>query len=287
MQSARKPRIRPARAVPRPPARPSVRSTFRRARRARTSAAAPKRTEPQDAAVAWTSVTWSSLRAAAKAATGSASPSSAQRTDPRAASFRAWALLLLVRTSNGGWRDRTADHACHGDQRQDVGERLEERRCGTRVHREPEGQRRGEAEQERRPERPERAPVAEDERRERDEAPPGGHVLVEGANEADRQERATQRCQHARGHDARVAHGIDVDADRVGGTRMLTARADAQSDRRLEHDNVREWDERDRDPDQQVEAAEGGPDERLVLHPRDIHVRDPRDVRGDVAAVVE
>ena len=51
------------------------------------------------------------------------------------------------------------------------------------------------------PKAPNGPPVPEDERRERDEASAGGHVLVEGAEEADEQVRAAAGGQHPREDD--------------------------------------------------------------------------------------
>src|SRR5436309_11564317 len=223
MKTAGTPRSFPTRAARRPPARPSVYSRFLRARRASPTAKSPSTSEPQVAAVAWTSVTRPSCRATAKATTGSRSPSRAHSKEPRAASLRIRALLLLVRASIGGWRNGAADHACDRDQGQDVRQRLKERRVrvGPRVGvRQPERQRRREAEQERRPEGAERPPVAEDQRGERDEAPARGHVLVERADEANGQKRPTERCEHSRRDDRRAAHGADVDAHRGGRARL-------------------------------------------------------------------
>src|SRR5204862_7300387 len=101
---------------------------------------------------AWTSVTRPRWRATAKAITGSRSPSRAHSKEPRAASLRIRALLLLVRAAIGGWRNGAADHARDRDQGEDVRQRLKERgvRVGPRIGvRQPKRQRRREAEQER------------------------------------------------------------------------------------------------------------------------------------------
>src|SRR3954453_17243940 len=180
MQSATTPSRRPTRAVPSPPTRPKVRWALRSARRASSTAAPPSTAEPQVAPVACTIVTPCSRRAARYAATGTASPSSASTTEPRAASFRPPALLLLVGPSIGGRRDGSADHAGHGHERQHVGQRLEQHRPVRRVDGQAEGQRGREAEQERGAEGAERPPVAEDHRGERYEAAAGGDVLVVG-----------------------------------------------------------------------------------------------------------
>src|SRR5579862_5324181 len=71
-------------------------------------------------------------------------------------------LLLDIGAAVGGRRDRTPDHAGNGDQRQDVGQGLEQDRGGARVGRQPVRERGREAEQERRAPRAERPPVAED-----------------------------------------------------------------------------------------------------------------------------
>src|SRR5918911_114687 len=122
MQRPSTPRMRAARAVPSPPARPRVRSLRRRARRARRSATAPRSAATGIAAEAWRSFTraesWASATPAGSAATASRPAASAQG---------AAGLLLLVGTANGGGRDGAADHAGDGDQRQDVGQGLEER----------------------------------------------------------------------------------------------------------------------------------------------------------------
>src|SRR3954447_1889630 len=119
-------------------------------------------------------------------APGSTRTPSSPRKDPTQAA----ALLLLVRTANRCGPDRAADHTGHRDHGQDVRERVEQRAGGGAVSvREPLGERAREAEQERRRRRSERPPLAEDQRGERDEAPADGHVLVEGADEADREVR--------------------------------------------------------------------------------------------------
>src|ERR671935_89112 len=133
-QSPSTPRTRPARATPSPPARPRVRSARRRARRARGSAATASRP----------------ARSAAAAA----------------------GLLLCVGAANGGGRDRAADDARDGDQRQDVRQNLEE---GAVVRPgvdelEPRSNCARETEQEGGTEGAERPPATEDQGRERDEA---------------------------------------------------------------------------------------------------------------------
>ena len=93
-------------------------------------------------------------------------------------------------------------------------------------------------------------------RRERDEAAAGGHVLVERADEADREVRAAERGEDARDDDRDVARLVDGDADRVRGARMLADRAQPQADRRLEDDELRDDQQHEREPDHQVEIAE-------------------------------
>src|SRR5438105_4722743 len=122
MQRPRTPRIRPARAVPLPPACPSVRSARRNARRARTSAVIPRTAATGIPAAAWRSFTCGET-----CATATAAGSAATASRPAASAPGAAGLLLLVGTANGGGRDRAADHAGDGDQRQDVGQGLEER----------------------------------------------------------------------------------------------------------------------------------------------------------------
>src|SRR5207247_10632214 len=107
-----------------------LRSMLRNPRRASTSAADPNTADAQVAAVAWTIVTGSSCRAARNPAGGISNPTSAQSTEPRAASFRPRALLLRVGPSNRGRSARAADDAGHGDQGEHVGKGLEEHRPG-------------------------------------------------------------------------------------------------------------------------------------------------------------
>src|SRR5918911_669022 len=249
MQRPSTPRMRAARAVPSPPARPRVRSLRRRARRARRSARAPRSAATGIAAEAWRSFTraesWASATPAGSAATASR---------PAATAQGAAGLLLLVGTANGGRRDRAADDAGDGDQREHVRERVEERAVDVPVVlAEALRERRREPEQKGGPEGAERPPLAEDERGERDEAPAGGHVLVEGVHEPDRQVRPAERGEDAGEGDGGVACGVDRDPDRVGRARVLPDRAQPQAERRPEHDDVRDEEERDREPDHQVE----------------------------------
>ena len=85
-------------------------------------------------------------------------------------------------------------------------------------------------------------PLPEDHRGQGDVPAPAGHVLGEPAGESDREERATERRQHAGGDDRGVAHPEDGDPDGVGRARMLADGADAQPDRRLEEDHEGEDD---------------------------------------------
>src|SRR5581483_1634801 len=167
-------------------------------------------------------------------------------------------------------------------------QRLEQRRGALRVRLEQQPELRREAEQDRGPERPERTPVAEDERRERDEAAPGGHVVVEApAAEADRQVGASERGEDAGEDHGAVADGIDVDADGVGGARMLAAGADAQADRRREDDEEGEDHEHEREPHHQVQVPDRRAEEVHVADPRQVDARDRRHAGGDVLPVVE
>src|SRR5437588_5014631 len=283
------PRIRPARAAPSPPARPRVRSDRRRARRARTSAATPRSAATGAPAAAWTSLT-----RAESCASATAAGSAATARRPAASAAVAAGLLLRVGAANSGGRDRAADDARHGDQREDVGQGLEE---GAVVRPaldvlEPGSDGAREAEQERGPEGAERPPPAEDQRREGDEPAPGGHVLAEGVDEADREEDASQRGQRARGGHARVADPVDRDAHRVCRARVLADRPDAEAERRLEHDDVREDEQGKAQPDHEVELAERVAEERAEPVRRDVpeeaqvHVGDARQVvRRAVVAV--
>src|ERR687887_1065558 len=232
-QRPRTPRTRPARAAPSPPARPSVRSGRRRARRASHRAATPSTAATGIPPAAWRSFTrvetWASATAAGSAATASR---------PAASAPGAAGLLLLVGTANGGGRDRAADDAGDGDQRHDVRKGVEERAVDVAVVlAEALGERRREAEEERGAEGAEGAPLAEDERGEGDVAAAGGHVLVEGVDEADREVGAAERGEHAGERHRGVARGVDRDPDRVGGAGMLADRTDPQPERRPEHDD--------------------------------------------------
>src|SRR5215475_14335842 len=109
-------------------------------------------------------------------------------------------LLPSVRTAIRSRRDRAADHARNGDQRQDIWERLEEQRRRTALR---EVGRQAVAERAREPEQQaggigaERPPVAEDDRGNRDEAAAAGQVLVEEADVPDREVRAAERGECA------------------------------------------------------------------------------------------
>ena len=93
--------------------------------------------------------------------------------------------------------------------------------------REAERERGRAAEEECRRECAERTPVAEDHGRERDEPAPGGHVLAERAEVADRQIRAAEGREDAGQNHRRVARGVYRDADRVCRARVLANRTKA------------------------------------------------------------
>src|SRR5947207_14076835 len=94
-------------------------------------------------------------------------------------------LLLEVRATNGGWRNRAADDPGHGDQGQTIREGLEERAVlRPAVHvLQLRRERARESEQQRSPESAERPPVPEDEGGQRDESPPGREVRREAPHE--------------------------------------------------------------------------------------------------------
>ncbi len=103
------------------------------------------------------------------------------------------------------------------------------------------------------------------------------HVLGEGADEPDREERAAERGEHPGEDDGPVADPVHGDADGVGGARMLAAGADPQADRRLEEHDVGEDDRREHQPHEQVQVAEDVVEE--VADPRDVVEEAEIDVR--------
>src|SRR5262249_39860339 len=143
-------------------------------------------------------------------------------------------LLLTVWTAIRSRRDRAADHAGDGDQRQDIRERLEEQRRRAALR---EIGRQAVAERAREPEQQacgvgaERPPVAEDDRGDRDEPPPARQVLVEEADVADREVRAAERRECAGGDDGPPADPVDVDANGVRRPRVLADAAEADAPR--------------------------------------------------------
>src|SRR5207302_2914551 len=116
------PRIRPTRATRSPPARPRVRSARRRARRAKKMA-----DKPRIAATGIPAAACSSFTRAESCANATAAGRAATARSPGASAPGAAGLLLLVGSANGGGRNRAADDAGNGDERQDVGQGLEER----------------------------------------------------------------------------------------------------------------------------------------------------------------
>src|SRR4051794_35265592 len=187
------------------------------------------------AQAASSNATWVSYRATATA-TGIASTA----TRPNTTARDGRPLLLCVRAANSCGRDGAADHAGDRDEGQDVRQRLEEHGRGVGVRRETEREGRRRAEENRGCVRAEGPPVAEDDRSERDEAASRRHVLAERADEADREVRAAERRENPGDDDRDVARQVDGDADRVRRTRMLAHRAQPQSDRRVEDDDLRD-----------------------------------------------
>ncbi len=111
-----------------------------------------------------------------------------------------------------------------------------------------------------------------------DETATGGHVLPERVDEADREVGAAGGREHAGCDDRRVADRVDVDAHGVRCARMLTDGADPEPDRGLEHHDRGDDDEKERQPDHQVELREDRSEERHALEERQVDVRDARDV---------
>src|SRR3954470_12497374 len=127
------PRMRESRIRPEPPACSSVRRMRPPAPRAKRSAPTPQAAATgtaQTASSRWTPAVCRDMTIAAGTEIVATSPS-------RTASDARW-LLLDVGAANGSGRDRAADHAGDGDQRQAVGKRLEEYRRRVRVCGEPE-----------------------------------------------------------------------------------------------------------------------------------------------------
>src|SRR5262245_53717339 len=132
------------------------------------------------------SVTFSSCSAAKIAAGSVASATTPTSTEKTALVLVGRpSLLLLVRAANGCRRDRAADQAADRDQRQDVGQGLEEERGLLRVLGQGAGERAREAEEQRSAEGAERLPHAEDQGGQSDEASSHGHILPEAPDEPD------------------------------------------------------------------------------------------------------
>ena len=112
------------------------------------------------------------------------------------------ATAISVSTYGSAWKSTAAESEYSG------------RRCASALEKPNRRRRRSAA----------RPPVAEDHRGERDEPAPGRHVLVEGVDEADREERAAGAASMPEMTTAAVADAVDGDPDRVGGPRVLAAR---------------------------------------------------------------
>src|SRR3954468_21128188 len=238
MQIPAKPRRRPSFARPAPPARSSVAWIRPIAPRAKSIAKTPASAATGTAQPASTRVT-----PARRFDTTTPAGTASTATTPSSAARDARWLLLRVRPANSCWWNRASDDARDCDERQHVGERLEEHRGRVRVRGEPERECGRHPEEQGGGKRAEGSPVPEDQCGERDEPAACGHVLVERAHEADREIRTTESGEHAGYGHGRVADEIDGDADRLGRSRMLAHGADAKADRRLEHDDVRDDEE--------------------------------------------
>ena len=129
----------------------------------------------------------------------------------------------------------------------------------------------GRGEQQRRPERAERGPAPDDHRGEADEPAAGRHALLERRGRLHAQERAAQRGQDARRDDVPVAQPDDVDADRLGGARVLADGARAQAPARAEEEDLEDDDEEqqgDRHRSLGEERADDPADDREVPEAR-------------------
>src|SRR5436190_10429201 len=238
------PSTRPSRIRPTPPARSSVLRILPPAPRAKSSAAIPQTAATgiaQTASRRRTPVVWRERATAAGTAATPARPS-------RTASEARW-LLLRIRASDGGGRDRAADHAGDSDQGEHVRQGLEEHRRRVGVLGEPERERGRGAEEDRGGVRAERPPVAEDDRGEGNEAAAVRHPLVERADEADREVGAAERGEDARDGHGRIARLEDGDADGVGGAWVLADRTQPQPDGRPEEHDRRHDQQHEREPD--------------------------------------
>ena len=103
----------------------------------------------------------------------------------------------------------------------------------------------GVGEQQRAGQRADGRPAAEDDRRQRDEAAAGGHAVLERAGPLEGEVCARQPGEDAGEDDVAVAQPDDVDADRVGGTRVLAHRAGPQSPSRAEEQDLQDEHEDD------------------------------------------
>ena len=122
-------------------------------------------------------------------------------------------------------------------------------------------------EEQRRAERAERCPAPDDHRGQPDEPAPGGHPLLEGRGRLHAQERAAKAGQDAAREDVPVAQPDDVDADRLGGPRVLADGAAAQAPARSEEEDLEPDDDEqqgDRDRALGEERREDPADERQV-----------------------
>ena len=81
-------------------------------------------------------------------------------------------------------------------------------------------------------------PTAEDHGGEGDEAGAGRHLLVERADRAEREERAAEAGDRAGEGDVPEPGAVDLDADGVGGLRVLADGAEAQAPLGLEEPDV-------------------------------------------------
>ena len=85
---------------------------------------------------------------------------------------------------------------------------------------------------------------------------PARHVLVERVRDAVREVDAAEAGQRPRQDDGHVPDPVDGEPDRVGGLGMLADRTEAQAGRRPEEKEMRDHDERERDPDQDVQLSD-------------------------------